>query len=273
MEFIIYGINFEHKPNEFCDRANEPLWFISCFHTDFLYEKDGKLLKGNAGDILIHTPGYSIYHGPYEHSEKGFVNDWVFVSGNEISEILKKYPLPLNTAFSVGGSNYLANAINNIHKERSYAICGHEDKCDMIFKEAIIDLYRAYVKTEKNTIKGKFEYARGEIIKDYKRNWSLKEMAELIGYSTSRFSAVYKNLFSISPVNDLINARLENAKLLLVYGNMSVSEVSEAVGFSNIYYFSKYFKYKEGISPSEFLKRIKSKESEMIELFKNSPFA
>ena len=71
----------------------------------------------------------------------------------------------------------------------------------------------------------------------------------------SRFSAAYKNKFKISPVNDLINARIIKAKSLLIVGGFSISTVSEMVGFTSIYYFSKYFKAKEGVSPSEFIKR------------------
>jgi AraC-like DNA-binding protein len=63
---------------------------------------------------------------------------------------------------------------------------------------------------------------------------------------------LYKGRYGTSPIGDLINYRIENAKMLLSFGNMQISEVAYTVGFSSIYYFSKYFKTVTGLSPSEY---------------------
>lgn len=44
MNFIIYGVDFKHKPGEFCIRSISKLFFVSCFRTDFLTEIDGRLI-------------------------------------------------------------------------------------------------------------------------------------------------------------------------------------------------------------------------------------
>jgi YesN/AraC family two-component response regulator len=36
---------------------------------------------------------------------------------------------------------------------------------------------------------------------------------------------------------------------------MPMTEIASAVGFSSIHYFSKYFKKKEGLSPTEYKKQ------------------
>ena len=77
-------------------------------------------------------------------------------------------------------------------------------------------------------------------------------MAKLSGYSESRFSSLYKEIYGTSPINDLTARRIEEAKLLILYGNTSLSEIAEATGFSSIYYFSRHFKKCEGISPTLF---------------------
>ena len=48
--------------------------------------------------------------------------------------------------------------------------------------------------------------------------------------------------------------KMEHAKLLLKYSSLSVSDVAEAVGYSSIYYFSKYFKNHYNVSPTEYKK-------------------
>ena len=253
MEFLLYGTDFNHKVGEFSNRKKSPSWFISQFLTDFVYEKNGKLLKGNAGDYLIIRKGEEIYHGPTDELTCGFVNDWVFLDGDDFTWLITEYRLPIGVAFSVKGNNSFKNVINKIHKELSFCSVGYKQKCNNVITDFVIDLYRDYISNGK-TADDRLEYARGEIISNYAKNWTLSEMAKLSGYSVSRFSALYKEKFKTSPVNDLIYERIEKAKKLLLYGNLSVSECSDMVGFSTIYYFSKFFKQKEGVSPSEYLK-------------------
>ena len=252
MNFLIYGLDFKHKQGEFCSRTVSKLFFVSCFRTDFLTEIDGRLVRGHAGDVLIARPGDVIYHGPTPEMEHGFSNDWINIEGDDFSALLDAYPLPINRPFHTAAINLVSTAIERIHRERSFSLDGYAQKCDMIMTDMVIELWREYKSGERLTPHDKLERARGEIMRDFKRDWSLDVMADLAGYSPSRFSALYKSTYGRSPVDDLINTRLENAKLLLLYSNMTVNDIAEAVGFSSIYYFSKHFKKKEGLSPLAF---------------------
>ena len=64
------------------------------------------------------------------------------------------------------------------------------------------------------------------------------------------FTYFLKSAYGTSPVNDLIQYRIEQAKRLMLYGNMRLNDIAEAVGFSSIYYFSKCFKKTVGVSPT-----------------------
>lgn len=252
MNFIIYGIDYHHKRGEFCRKLTFPYYFFSYFRTDYVAELDGKQVRGKAGDYLILEPGKIVYHGPTPEATKGFRNDWLHIAGEELEGLLKRFPLPLNTPFRLDGSLYLASTIEKIHKEKSFSLIGYEEKCDLIFMESLINMYRAYQKKTHVTAADKLELARGEIMRDYAKQWSVEEMAVLTGYSKSRFAALYKEHFGISPIDDLIHHRIEQAKLLMLYGNLRLTEISELVGFSSLYYFSKCFKKKEHVSPTEY---------------------
>ena len=250
MDFIVYGIDYHHKPGEFCLKKVSSYYFISCFRTDFIAEIGDVTVRGKAGDYLILEPGQIVYHGPTPEATKGFRNDWLHIGGDDLRELLAKYPLPLNTPFHVDGSFYLASAIEKIHRERSFLLPGYQDKCDMIMTGALIDIYRAFARSNQVTPENKLEYARGEIMKEYQKQWNLEDMAKLSGYSPSRFLALYREFYGTSPVNDLIQYRIEQAKRLMLYGNMRLNDIAEAVGFSSIYYFSKCFRKTVGVSPT-----------------------
>ena len=252
MNVLAFGIDFKHKKGEFCDRAIARSYFISLFRTDYMIELDGCLTRGRAGDMYICRPGDIVYHGSAPDGDVGFSNDWVYVEGDDFSELLERYPLPIGKLFRVDGSLYLSAALEKIHRERAYADVGYREKCSIIMTEAIIDIYRSYIKGEKLSAEARLEYVRGRVMRDYRRNWKLSDMAKLSGYSESRFSSLYKEIYGTSPINDLIARRIEEAKLLILYGNTSLSEIAEITGFSSIYYFSRHFKKIEGISPLQF---------------------
>lgn len=255
MDIILYGIDYPHKRGEFCIKRTIPHYFLSHFRTDYVAELDGKTIRGKAGDYMILEPGRLIYHGPIPDTTQGFRNDWLYVSGKDLESILARYPLPLNRPFRLDSSFYLTAAIERIHKEKSFSLSGFAEKCDLIMKEMLIDMYRAFERSEFGTAKDKLELARGEIMKEYAKPWTVEQMAALTGYSPSRFAALYKAQYGISPISDLINRRLEQAKLLMLYENIPQTEIAATVGFSSIYYFSKYFKKKEGLSPTEYKKQ------------------
>ena len=252
MNFIIYGTDQHHRRGEFCRRRAVSNYFISCFLTDYIAELDGELVRGKAGDYMILEPEKIIYHGPTPDATKGFRNDWMYLSGNAFGDLLKKYPLPLNTPFRLDSAFYISSAIEKIHKEKSFALVGYEEKCDMIMTETVINMYRAYQKNEHMTPAERLDLVRGEIMANYEKSWTVEKMAALCGYSPSRFASLYKSYYGMSPIDDLIHRRIEQAKLLILYGNMSLTEIAASVGFSSLYYFSKCFKKKEHISPTEY---------------------
>ena len=75
-------------------------------------------------------------------------------------------------------------------------------------------------------------------------------------YLRKRFSDTY----NISPKQYILERRIEKAKELLLEDKMSVSQIAEETGFSCITVFSRAFKTKVGVSPSEFVRKEKISE-------------
>ena len=62
-----------------------------------------------------------------------------------------------------------------------------------------------------------------------------------------------------SPIDFLLNVRLNKAKEMLLHTKKSVGDVSEACGFSSANYFGLIFKQKEGLSPANYRKHEQTK--------------
>jgi AraC-like DNA-binding protein len=63
---------------------------------------------------------------------------------------------------------------------------------------------------------------------------------------------VFKELFHLTPIQYHQKVRLERAKNLIRHTPASLQEIAEQLGFANIHAFSRAFKSKEGMSPSQF---------------------
>lgn len=87
---------------------------------------------------------------------------------------------------------------------------------------------------------------------DFKIETLYKEM----GMGRSKFFDKLKGLSGLSPIDYVREYRLSQAKSLLESGTYNVTEVSYLSGFADAGYFSKCFKERFGLNPSQYVKKI-----------------
>lgn len=253
MEILYCENNFTHDPGEFSPRNKFPAYFISSFGTPFVYESGDDLLPGEPGDYILMPPNTICCQGPVSDTDD-YINDWMCLSGSDFEELLERYPLPIGKTFRIGKPYLLKNCIAAVSEEMLLQRTGYKEMISSIITKTIIEMHRLYRQQKyADTPFSRVETARETVISQLEREWSLKEMADLCDYSPSRFSAIYHERFGCSPKADLIAQRIALSKQLLAYTGLSVTEISERCGFGSIYYFSKYFKEREGRSPKAYM--------------------
>lgn len=124
--------------------------------------------------------------------------------------------------------------------------------------ESFSMLYRIISKLVGSS-EGKNKYL--ESIEYVKNNYSdpyltIGEIADRIGFSEAHFRKRFKEKFGVSPIQYIIDFRLNIAKDLLASTNLSMGEIAEKCGFTSAYYFSRIFKEKVGVPPLSYRKRI-----------------
>ena len=85
--------------------------------------------------------------------------------------------------------------------------------------------------------------------------WTLALMARRVHLSPSRLGVVYKSAFGTSPLDDVLAARTQKARTLLLNRNTSVESVARECGFASAAYFSRGFKRREGLAPREWARK------------------
>ncbi len=81
---------------------------------------------------------------------------------------------------------------------------------------------------------------------------TVKDIAEHIGYSVSRFSAMFKSATGYSPVDYFNRLKIQRACYLLDCADMRVNQVCYKIGISDCYYFSRLFSKVMGMSPKKY---------------------
>lgn len=87
---------------------------------------------------------------------------------------------------------------------------------------------------------------------NYYYDLKVSEFAEIANRSTSTFRRDFKKHYQSSPGKWLTTKRLERASLLLRTSNKTISEITFDCGFKNVSHFSRIFKEKFHLSPTEF---------------------
>ena len=91
---------------------------------------------------------------------------------------------------------------------------------------------------------------------NFTADFSVDWLAQMCGLSVGSFRRSFAECMGMSPVKYRNKLRMEKAARLLKSGDNTVGEVAEAVGISDIKYFSKLFKSYMGATPGDFKKDI-----------------
>ena len=89
------------------------------------------------------------------------------------------------------------------------------------------------------------------IYENYTRTITLADIAGAANISRSEAGRCFQAYLGCSPVEALIQHRLETARHLLQQTTMSLQEISFACGLHSVNYFSRQFRRKYGYSPGE----------------------
>ena len=82
----------------------------------------------------------------------------------------------------------------------------------------------------------------------------MEALAAELGLSYSRFRTLFRKHTGRSPRQYQLDIRMNRAMELLKESQRTVTEISEILGFSAVYYFSRLFKQRVGKTPGQFRK-------------------
>lgn len=89
---------------------------------------------------------------------------------------------------------------------------------------------------------------------DTEQKLSIGEIAQMCNVSECYFRKMFKEYSGTSPAEYRINNKIARAKSYLCHESLTVAEISDLLGFTNTAYFTKQFRTRVGMTPTEYRK-------------------
>ena len=177
----------------------------------------------------------------------------------EIGPLLEKYGIPLNTVFYPANTGFISDLFRKMKMEILQREPHYEDIMDGYATEFLVMLSRSLrgntVPEMSSADLNKLYRLRWQVLSHADQKWSVEQMAQMVSLSPSRFHMVYKSLFGSSPIQDVINAKIDLAKTILLTENKpTLSEVAERLGYKSTQHFILQFKTVIGMTPGTYRK-------------------
>ena len=219
----------------------------------------------NAGQIMLFNPG--THHG--EEQRTGTYSHQLHIGLTNISlDGLKRNHLPTKKAILNLGEyqwEFLDKAWRLV-KEYSEEQPEFQLMVKALIIEMLVLILRSLEKVQDNTVTlalsknaKRKQYLVNHAIyyleNHHTQEITLEQLADTLYVSPTYLSKVFKESTGMSPINYLIQVRLKHAKELLANEQLTIREISQAVGYQDAYHFSKLFKKYYGVSPSHLAKK------------------
>ncbi len=210
-------------------------------------DKQGNTYTANSGDV-VYTPMGSEY--------KAHVSD---------------FQTP--DAHTVGINFFLFSQAGEpvVLSDRIQIFCNHpKNTLSLLFRKALLfDVNQSYTRsrillmeilsaladhTENRTLPKQIAHALEYLSNHIEENPSIAKLAELSNISQVYFRKQFKAYMGTTPLEYRNALRLSRACSYLEYGDISVQEISDMLGYSTVSHFIKVFKKQYGCAPLQYRK-------------------
>ena len=183
---------------------------------------------------------------------------WVHFTGSDVDLLLDYYGMPKDeNVFFTGTSPDYQWLFKQMIQELQLCRVNYEDLLHMNLRHIFLMINRFLKEgTELDSdALNEVERATHYFNENYNQNICIKDYAADRHMSDCWFNRTFKKVTKMTPMQYIIQLRMTNALNLLEHTNYNITQVANAVGYDDAYYFSRLFKKNVGVAPTEYRKR------------------
>ena len=216
-------------------------------HTPALFWVEDSLKQYPARSVVIFTPGHRKYYSSLPGEP--YKNDWIRFDTDE--EFIESFPIT-NVPFSPSDPDF----VHNLFKLVAWESNAKKETDDPVMLNLFKVLFEKLSDNNADMIMRPYHHELMTLRRDMMLHpefaWNVDNMASRISLGRTRFQNLYKETFGVSPVDDVINARIGLACDRLKYTSRSVAEVADLCGYKSTEHFCRQFSKITGMTPGRF---------------------
>ena len=253
MKVNLCGINNAHDKSFIINRptgSGDNLFIYT--RTPIILVCDGKMGRYPAETAVFFRKGR-----PQHFMAAGqiYVNDFIHFDANDDE---MRFIDSLGISSGVAFTDLDPTVFMNIHRyicvEHMTESENRAQSVDLLLKYFMIKLSEEMKGSTDVPLSGSIKNAmrelRSQVYASVEEQYTIESLSARVGLSPSYFQSVYKKMFGRACIDDIIHARVEKARTLLMTTDLSVSTVARECGYENESHFSRQFKRFTGMTPS-----------------------
>lgn len=219
--------------------------------------KDG-VYNINAGSVIFLYPGMWHRYRPLKNS--GWKEHYIGFNGQFADHLFnnnqffsKKQPV-VHVGFQERILRPFYSIIDEVKEEKP----GYQQVCSGLLIQMLGTILSAVKNKEfeGKDIEKKIRRAKVYFRDNINKTVNVEELASELNIGYSYFRKTFKRFTGISPVQYHLQLRVQKAKELLVCTDKSVKEIALELGFQSIFYFTRIYKKKMGVNPTDERKKL-----------------
>jgi AraC family transcriptional regulator of arabinose operon len=208
------------------------------------------------GHLMIWPPGLRHVYG---HPRRRYLHSWMHAAGPALEPLLRQNRIPLGAPFPLLSSRAFLEFLGALHRELASPAADAIIAANLL-ENWLRDLGRTLRRPGRQTPPA-LRRVRDHIDAAYAEPLTIGRLARLARLSPAYFSTEFRRCFGSAPLEYTIRRRLHHAAYLLHDVNLSIAEVGRAVGYEDLFHFSKIFKKTHRISPRKYRARLAVRHS------------
>lgn len=231
-----------------------------CGHGDwtFIHFEESVAVNLSGKELILDPHSCIIYSPTCPQHYRGItpiVHDWFHFDPDSV-DIFSSLDIPVNEPFIARRWDVINRTVKDMEHEFLSRLPHYEQMIRSYSTELFINLSRQLSGTAAPFVnpdtEPRLRKLRAQVFSSLSHTWTVEEMAAAVDLSPSRFHAVYRAAYGTTPTSDLINARINAAKELLISSSKSITEISESLGYGNLTHFMRQFRSFTGTSPKKY---------------------
>ena len=233
------------EKNKTAKRINRLRWAIVLkYEGETVYTtSQGEKITSNLKNIVILPKGSSY--------------QWQCTKAGRYYTVEFESDLTCDTIFSCPIEN--GEKILQLYKETERNFLLKRDTCKLEILKNVYSILLAILQPNKQKYtpsnkQEKIQPAIDYIFSHYNLPMKNDNLAKLTGLSTIYFRRLFTEVFGVSPIAYVHKLRIKKAKEMLKSDYGSIEEIALALGYANLFDFSRTFKKHTGLSPTNYIK-------------------